>query len=425
MEIDLTFIGAFGRDPLGSLFAFFLSGGWALIGIPVIIFLVHAYLSARMHRKQEEHLHRAKGVLLAIDLPRLSEQTPRATENIFVQLAAVYEELTWKDRVWNGKMQERFSFEIASIDGHAQFFVWVPEHYQDLIEAAFYSQYPDAEIIAVRDYTELSPHRYPNGTHDLWGAELVLAKDDVYPLRTYPYFEDKMTKEVFKDPMAAILELLNKIHHGEQAWIQIIVSPTDEAWKEKGEKIVSELIGREVEHKPDIISSTVGFAMKGLHGISRIGAEPSEAGDDKEEKADKKDMSPGERVIVEAIEEKISKLGFECKIRLMYIARKEMFHEGRGVAAFIGVFNQFSTLNLNRFKAVKAISSKKREVNASKNHFLHEYVGRLSEGHEHPFILNTEELATLYHLPVEMVKAPLMEKSEAKRAPPPFSLPTA
>src|SRR3989338_9188787 len=130
MELDLSFIGTFAEDPLGSFIVFFLAGGWALIGVPVIVFLVHAYLSARMHRKQEEHLHRTKGVLLAIDLPRLSEQTPRAAENIFTQLIAVYKELEWKDRVWNGEMQDRFSFEIASIDGYAQFFVWTQEEYQ-------------------------------------------------------------------------------------------------------------------------------------------------------------------------------------------------------------------------------------------------------------------------------------------------------
>lgn len=425
MELDLSFIGTFAQDPLGSLFEFLLAGGWALIGLPILVFLAHAYLSSRMHRKQEENLRRTKGILLAIDLPRLSEQTPRAAENIFTSFAAVYKELGWKDRVWHGEMQDRFSLEIGSIDGYAQFFVWTPEVYRDLVEAAFYSQYPDAEIVAVRDYTELSPHRFPNETHDLWGAELVLAKEDVYPIRTYPYFEDKSTKEVFKDPMAAILELLNKLRNGEQIWIQIIVSPTDEEWKERGEKLVSELIGREVEHKPDIVDMTLNLTMRGLHGLSRIGAEPGEVGEDHEEKKERKEMSHGEGVIVEAIEEKISKLGFECKIRLMYVARKEVFHQGRGVAALLGVFNQFSTLNLNRFKSVSAISSKKKEANASKNHFLHAFARRLSEGHEHPFVLNTEEIATLYHLPVEMVKAPLVQKSDAKRAPPPFSLPVA
>ncbi|MDZ4229552.1 MAG: hypothetical protein U1C53_00250, partial [Candidatus Veblenbacteria bacterium] len=55
---------------------------------------------------------------------------------------------------------------------------------------------------------------------------------------------------------------------------------------------------------------------------------------------------------------------------------------------------------------------------------LRHYAGRSNRrGHGEGFILNTEELATLYHFPVVTVKAPLVKKTEAKKAEPPFGLP--
>ena len=41
------------------------------------------------------------------------------------------------------------------------------------------------------------------------------------------------------------------------------------------------------------------------------------------------------------------------------------------------------------------------------------------------FILNVEELATIFHFPMATVKAPLLKKTEAKRGEAPFSLPVS
>ena len=43
-------------------------------------------------------------------------------------------------------------------------------------------------------------------------------------------------------------------------------------------------------------------------------------------------------------------------------------------------------------------------------------------GHSY-FILNTEELATIWHFPSKFIKAPMLQRTESKKSEPPFSLP--
>ncbi|MFC1703002.1 hypothetical protein ACFLZO_00880 [Patescibacteria group bacterium] len=61
--------------------------------------------------------------------------------------------------------------------------------------------------------------------------------------------------------------------------------------------------------------------------------------------------------------------------------------------------------------------------NSKKSNLVRAYKGRSGIGAT-PYILNVEELATLFHFPMIDIKAPLVSKTEAKRAEPPAKLPT-
>ncbi len=77
---------------------------------------------------------------------------------------------------------------------------------RDLVESAIYAQYPEAMITEVDDYVSGIPDDYPNETHDVWGTEWTLVTNQYYPIRTYKDFEDSSAEDIFKDPMAALLE---------------------------------------------------------------------------------------------------------------------------------------------------------------------------------------------------------------------------
>lgn len=154
-----------------------------------------------------------------------------------------------------------------------------------------------------------------------------------------------------------------------------------------------------------------------------------EGGEEKVER-DISKLSPGQRAVVEAIERKASKIGFKTKFRLIYWGRRESFLKGRGVSSVVGAIQQFTALNLNGWVPGKKTTTKaeyflkQSRINHKQRSILHSFKHRSAHrGLGHGFIMNTEELATLYHFPVVTVKAPMVKKIEVKKAEPPFVLP--
>jgi hypothetical protein len=152
-----------------------------------------------------------------------------------------------------------------------------------------------------------------------------------------------------------------------------------------------------------------------------------------EEKMNLAWMTEGEKERIRAIEEKTAKLGFEVAIRFLYIAPKASFNSAN-ISAMMAVFRQYNTLNLNGFKPnmdtlpilrgnFKHIDFEKdRRIYPKKRSLFEAYVRR--RGDKNLPVLNTEELASLYHFPTEIVAAPGLQAIDFRRGTPPTNLPT-
>ncbi|MCK4968078.1 MAG: hypothetical protein KAS12_03395 [Candidatus Aenigmarchaeota archaeon] len=351
-----------------------------VIGILIAYLIIYFYLKKNKSKKKKEYFSKIEYDLLAIDIPD-SEQGPKGAEQIFAQLASLKE----KDF-----RQLDISLEIIGIDGHIQFLVRTPHLYRDIVESALYAQYPQAGISEVDDYSQIEYLSFPNEQYTLWGSELTLYANEAYPIRTYPDFEDKLARE-FKDPLSGLLELLSTLRTSEQFWIQILLRPASSNWQAKGKQLVKDLTA------------------------------PSEEG-----KAQR--LTLGDARVVEAIQHKISKIGFAVTIRLIYFAKKEIFSKSR-IIGVLGAFNQFNTLDMNGFKPFKKSKTRtglifpQRCLSRRQNEILNNYQQRKSKSITPWFVLNIEELATIYHFPVISVKAPGIKKTVSKQAEPPFGLP--
>lgn len=407
------------------------SGGWLFF---VIIF-IEGFAWVWKNNRSSRWFATQKHIVLAIDVPKDSEQTPKAVENIFTFFHGGHGTKTWWESWVEGKHQLSVSVEIVSIDGYIQYCIWTPANWKDLVEAAIYSQYPGAEITEIEDYTTKVPMLYPDKEWNVWGAEYKLVQPEYYPLKVWSEFEHTHAEEgVFKDPMAAVLEALSTIKMGEQVWVQILVTPIDETWKKGATKIIDKLIGK--PEKPKEASALVEFT-KGpadlLMGV--IGTIiPFLAPPVKEEK--KKDappsliqhLPPGEVDKVKAIERKISMMGYKCKLRWMYLAKKEVFKKSRGVSTYIGALKQYNTLNLNALRPDKHNWSnanyfwKDSRIAARNNKLINRYRKRSDSGIK-MYVLSIEELASLWHFPDKNIKAPLLKKTEVKKGEPPSDLP--
>jgi len=418
-------------DIFYTIISTFLSLWW--LWLPV--FLTVLFIELWVKYLKTKAIKKIKWLLLEVKISRNIEKTPKAMEQVFSGLHGILTKVKFLDKYWKGKVQEWFSFEIAGIDGSVYFFIRTPENFRNLVEAQIQAQYPDAEILEVLDYAAPLAGKIPSKTYDINGVEFILEKADYYPIRTFLSFEERQ-KERRLDPMASFLEILSKLSPSENIFIQYLIKPTGEKdWINEGIEAVNKLVGKKTEVKKNWFEIFFGgineFVVNLLKAIA-IYPEWSEA--KKEEvKTTSQNLSPGNRLVAEAIENKISKLAFRVCIRFAYIAKRDIFNRVN-IAAINGAFKQFNTLNLNAFKGNKKAGTtadqpriipfiKNRRGFIRKVAFVDRYVNRKLSKNKKDFILNTEELATIYHYPILVVETPTMRRVEAKKSEPPVSLP--
>jgi hypothetical protein len=431
IHVNLNYFLELGEMPfpimLGRLF---LDGGWVL----VLLLLSQYVWFLWMESRKAKFGATQSFCVLAIDVPRDNIQTPKAVEQIFSHLSGAHGSFDKYETYWEGKGPTSFSFEIVSVEGYVQFVVRCNTRFRDLVESAFYAQYPGAEIVEIADYVDKVPTAYPDPEWQAFGTEFVLKKKSHLPLKTYAAFEDKSSEEVmFKDPMSAVLEVFSALGPGEHLWLQFIVTPLGDDWKEKGEEEVKKIMGVAPKHKPspldavvDIPLSLASMVTTELAGVSLTGE--GEHKDEKPAAPKMASMSPGERAVLESIQTKLSKIAFKTKIRLVYAAKRDKFQKGRVMSGFKGALGQFSALNMNSLAAYGKVTPRgdyfyqRWSMHEKETKIVANYKKRSGKGAD-AFILNTEELATLYHFPMIGIKTPALKKTEAKRSEPPASLP--
>ncbi|MBU0597825.1 hypothetical protein KKF61_02400 [Patescibacteria group bacterium] len=421
------------NNPFSAMFYIIVSGGWILF-IPVFIWGFWTGWVEYIRNKYDEKL---EFIVLAIDIPKDNEQTPKAVEHIFSHIYGIKKTGTLVQRYINGYNQPGISLEIVSIEGYIQFLIRTPVKFRDLIEAAIYAQYPEAEITEVEDYVDgiPKPLEYPHEEWDFYGTEYRLVKDELYPIKTYPSFEHSLSQKLL-DPMASLLEILSRMGPGEQLWLQLVIAPVSGKWRENGIKLINKLIGKKGDKKKggdlsyfprEISRGIVESFTASIVPSSEMGSEKQKT--EREWPSMMQHLSPDEKDIIEAIGMKMSKLGYKSKIRMIYASKKDAFNKGKGISAIHGAFQQFSTMNFNGIRENKKTRTKvyymfkKYRLLARKRRILWAFRYRSMKRGRKGFILNTEELATLWHFPTMDVKAPSIQMVDAKKSQPPSELP--
>ena len=138
--------------------------------------------------------------------------------------------------------------------------------------------------------------------------------------------------------------------------------------------------------------------------------------------------TPLDKVRLELVANKVSKPGMEVKIRHVYIAKNAAWMKSSRDKMLKGVFHQFANQDSNAFGRVGRVAPKDdyfwqkwfKEIRAT--NIVRAYKHLDGERGGTPFVLNIEEMATLWHLPSILEKAPSISKTVAKRAEPPVQL---
>lgn len=366
-------------------------------------------------------------VLLEIIPPRNIEKSPKPMESVYAGMAGVLKTFNAVEEYVQGMLTPRFSLELVSDEGKAHFYLRTPRMFRNLVESQIYAQYPDAEINEVADYVDNAPRIIPNKDWDLWGTDFELVKPDPYPIKTYKYFEEDITGKMI-DPLASLVETIGKLGPKQKIWFQYVIIPEKETWQSTGLELVQEIAGR--VKKPRNVFDEILADLRDVFGnIFKAMSGPVEFAT-KEDKAEEAPLefrlTPGEKEVLKAVESNIGKNVFKVKMRFIYFGKRENFDRAV-VSSFIGGLKQFSDLNLNSFKPNDISKTYANYILADERlryrqrKIFRRYKDRDPDGVK--FILSTEELATIFHLPDMSVVAPGIIHVEAKKGGAPANLP--
>ncbi len=376
---------------------------------------------------QDNYWSKIEWTILEIIPPNDIEETPQAMEMVYAGLLGSMKGINTIEEFVNGETPMYFSLELVSKEGEVHFYVRTPKGFRDLIESHIHSQYPTAVVQTVPDYVDEIPKVIPNKDWDLWGTDFRLEKADPYPIKTYRWFEEDATGKVL-DPLASLIESMGKIGPQQYFWFQMVITPKDAQEYDTGKALAEELAGREVKRKVGALESWFVNTMTSIHDTvaNMFGLGVESSGESEPDVPLEFRMTPGEKEVLKLIEEGIGKSAFNVKMRVIYVGRKEAFNKVV-VGSFMGGIKQFSDANLNGFapdnnsKTYALHLFVKPRMQYRQRKILRRYRARNRDGVT--FHLNSEELATVFHLPTTYVITPSLRKVETKTGSAPANLP--
>ncbi|PIQ66732.1 MAG: hypothetical protein CO184_01780 [Candidatus Zambryskibacteria bacterium CG_4_9_14_3_um_filter_40_16] len=383
--------------------------------LPIVLFSL--FIQTWLRYVRTKWIMEQKTILLEIKLPKEIFKSPAAME-VIISTFAQPSTGNYIDVFLKGRIRQWFSLELVSIGGQVKFFIWTQEKSKNYIESQIYAQYPTVEIHEVPDYS-LDVIFEPKKI-SVFGAQLKLNKADAYPIKTYvDYGLDKSAEEEEKiDPITPVMEYLGSLKAGEQAWIQILIQAhrseglkdarifKKQDWKDAAKKEIKKMVEKEAYVK---------------------GAE--------DKPASFLQLTSTQLETVKAIERSLSKQAFDTMIRVVYLAETEAFNSAN-VGGLMGSFKQFGSNNLNSFgvgwnvgydypwedfKGIRSLKNQRQIIDAYKRRSFFNIPYR--NFHGKPFILTTEELATIFHFPGGVAQTPTFSRIAAKKSEAPFNIP--
>ncbi len=257
--------------------------------------------------------------------------------------------------------EDHFTFEIVALKESLAFYVTAPASLADLIEKQIYGAYPSAEIIEAQE-----PNIFSEGGKVAF-ASIVLEQHTFYPIKTY--------KDLPTDGLSLISSAMSKMGDGEGAILQVVLEPAGDSWQKQGSSFVANT--KKNESSPE--KASYAFDPKRM----------------------------------DSIETKASKPGFTTSIRVV-VSSPTAQGANSHLTNIMGAFAQFSGPN-NGFKQARIWFKQLFMID-----FIYRYIPLL---HRNTSVLNSEELATIFHFPNKTVETHHINWLKAKNAPAPSSIP--
>src|SRR3989344_2657340 len=297
-----------------------------------------------------------------------------------------------------GQVRLPWSFEIAAADGTVRFFIRIPTAHRQAIESRLRAEYRDVDIDEARDYArEVGFNPF---TMKLAAREYIFEKPDPYPLRTYEEYE----ADAGASPLQKLLETLVSVGEGERFYLAFIARPHQRErrrlWEEPSDALY-DAARREIA------------AIVGASGSTKTLPEQKQKLDSGSEAA-------------------LKKPSFDVGIRALYLVERTSFREEHA-ALLDTLLAGFADSELNGFRSIDPrdrfswpLSGIAGAVPGLAEMYLLDIYRRRAffapPYYGTPSVLNTAELATVYHLP-NVGRASALARGHGARLEPPENLP--
>ncbi len=324
---------------------------------------------------------------------KIQEQISVA-ENLYSILGGVKAQRGTK--AFFGQRDDHFALEIVLKEGLIYFYIGVPKHKGNFFKERIQSIYPYSEITPIDDYNVFSP------TGKTIGTRLKFKESFVFPLKTY--------KKLEIDPMDSVLNSMTKISKNDSAVIQIIARSSNKAWHSKAGKFTKAIAkGKNIKTAKSIAGISGSWNKLWIEFHDFFDPFMLKKNEEKEPQA----LSQLEQEMIKAVEEKNSKAGLDVNIRIVINAENEGFAKIY-LESMINTFSQYNLYQYgNLFTAPKT----------NQNELIDDFIHR-NFNEKHKMILNPEELASIYHLPLTSTEIPSIYWLEAKKFGAPNNIPT-
>lgn len=363
--------------------------------------------SRKILREQKNYERGLKMIPLLIHLPPTSEDTEGNgrdvrdvnEENISKAqiLYSIIASTVQKGFKTNFYGQRHFAFEIIAVKGFVHYYAAVPIALADVVKQAVISAYPTAQLEEVAEHNIFSPVGRINGTI---GGELTLKEPYAYPIATY--------QELKRDAMQALLNALSTLDKEDGAGIQILLRPANPSWRKGAQAIASKKRkGKESKKGADAV---FWWTKQLATAVVKPPEDKSGGGGDK----DKPELSGLDQSILDAIDDKTRYPGYEVLIRV--VASSNVSQRSQAVLNnIVAAFALYDAQGKNGFKFTPA-----KDIES----FVTGFIMRFFPPENNTNILNSVELATLFHFPDQKnIPTSQLERQASKQVDAPRNIP--
>lgn len=396
--------------------------------INILLFIVIVWILLKIIRLSYEILMSGRLVYMKVTLPRADSKLDKEREtkkdfkekvgimSIFYKSVHNLTQASAMDTIMNFFFRHaKISLELMYHEGMVHFYAIGYREHMSLVVQQITSNYPDAEVrlIEKSKFPEIKPLGYT-----LQAASVGKVNDDVFPIKTYKYFED--------DPLSSFTNNFWSLQKTDVAAVQIVMKPLSHAWNRKAKKAAG-LVAKG-EYKKWMKSSFFVQFLKGLvapiswlaYRFVKNEQSPSSNAPGAASGDSYKIFNQAETEAHKMVGESAGQPGFAASIRIL-VSSDTSDSARNALQNLVAASSIFTDEYNNQLDNPQLLEDTFRFLFSPLRYFAYQF--RLLGILQTVSKFSCDELSTIYHFPdINYNKSPVISWLEYKMLPPPSNL---